>query len=266
MKNSFALGRDIFRQAAKRRTLYCAWLMVNSPSLINSIGEAGWDCILIDQQHGLGGHDAMVDCLVAAKAAAMPALVRVADNEQGLVGRALDAGAQGIVCPLINSAADAESFVRAVKYPPRGTRSWGPYRAHLDFPGDYVANANGWTIACPQIETKGALDELDDILRIEGVDMVCFGPNDLSAALTGRFDIHAREVKEAITLVLAKCRERSVMAFIFANDASYAKPLIVHGWDVVAIGTDAGWFSAAATSVVKQLFENVPTGNSIPQT
>jgi 4-hydroxy-2-oxoheptanedioate aldolase len=195
----------------------------------------------------------MVNCLTAAKAAGMPVLVRIADNDPGLVGRALDAGAQGIVCPLINSAEDAERFVRAVKYPPVGNRSWGPYRAHLNLSGDYVAQANGWTIACPQIETKGALDELDDILHIEGVDMVCFGPNDLSAALTGRFDIHAREVRDAMQRVLRKCRERSVMAFIFANDAQYAKPLIAAGWDVVAIGTDAGWFSAAASSTIKQL-------------
>ena|SRR6476659_2580185 len=151
----------------------------------------------------------MVACLTAAKAAGMPALVRVADNDAGLVGRALDAGAQGVVCPLIKSAEDAEHFVCAVKYPPRGHRSWGPYRAQLNVPGDYVSKANGWTIACPQIETRGALDQLEEILAIEGVDMVCLGPNDLSAALTGCFDVRASEVMEAATLVLRKCREAS---------------------------------------------------------
>ena len=159
----------------------------------------------------------------------MPALVRVADNDPGLIGRALDAGAQGVVCPLINSAADAARFVRAVKYPPVGARSWGPYRAQLNIAGDYVPQANGWTVACPQIETRGALDELDDILSIEGVDMVCFGPNDLSAALLGHFDIQASEVMEAMAEVLRKCREKSVLAFIFANDSAYAKPLIKAG-------------------------------------
>jgi 4-hydroxy-2-oxoheptanedioate aldolase len=197
----------------------------------------------------------MVGCLTAAKATGMPALVRVAANDPGLIGRALDAGAQGVVCPLINSADDAERFVRAVKYPPRGTRSWGPYRAQFSISGDYVPQANGWTIACPQIETRGALDELDDILSIEGVDMVCFGPNDLSAALTGRFDIQASEVMEATTLVLRKCREKSVMAFVFANEIAYAKPLINTGWDMVAIGTDASWFSAAATKAIRHLTE-----------
>jgi 4-hydroxy-2-oxoheptanedioate aldolase len=245
---------DRFRQAARdSRTLFCAWLSINSPLLIEAIGVAGWDCILIDQQHGLGGHDAMIGCLTAAKAAGLPALVRIANNDPGLIGRALDAGAQGIVCPLINSAEDAERFVRAVKYPPLGTRSWGPYRAQLNIPGQYLAKANGWTIACAQIETKGALDELDDILNIEGVDMVCFGPNDLSAALTGRFDIHAKEVLEAMTLVLRKCREKKVMSFIFANDLAYATPLIKAGWNLMAIGSDVGWFSAAAAEVLKRL-------------
>jgi 4-hydroxy-2-oxoheptanedioate aldolase len=247
-------AQDSLRQAVgEGRLLFCAWLSINSPLLIDPIGDAGWDCILIDQQHGLGGHDSMVDCLTAAKAAGMSTLVRVADNEPGLIGRALDAGAQGVVCPLINSAADAERFVRAAKYPPRGTRSWGPYRAQLNIAGDYVSQANTWTVACPQIETMGALRELDVILSIEGVDMICFGPNDLSAALTGRFDNRAPEVMDAAEMVLHKCREHSVMAFVFANDAEYAKPLMRAGWDMIAIGTDAGWFSLSAKKALSQL-------------
>ena len=115
----------------------------------------------------------------------------------GLVGRALDAGAQGVICPLIATVEDAEAFVQAVKFPPHGNRSWGPYRARLGHDGDYFTTANDWTIACPQIETKGALDSLDEILALDGVDMVCVGPNDLSVALTGRLDIHAKEVEDA---------------------------------------------------------------------
>ena len=238
---------DRFREAAQeRRTLFNAWLTLNNPFLIELIGEAGWDCLTIDQQHGLGGNEALLACLTAAKACGLPAIVRVANNDPGLVGRALDAGAQGIMCPLINNVEEAEAFVRAVKYPPRGLRSWGPYRARLGHEGDYFTTANAFTIACPQIETKGALDQLDDILGLDGVDMVCFGPNDLSVALTGRLDIWAKEVQEAMTLVLRKAREKSVMTLIFANDVAFAKPRVAEGWDVVAVGTDAGWFSGAA--------------------
>ena len=241
------MPEDRFRKAAKDgRTLLNAWLTLNSPFLIELIGQAGWDCVSIDKQHGLGGNEAMVQCLTSAKASNMPALVRVAENDPGLVGRALDAGAQGVICPLIATVEDAEAFVQAVKFPPQGNRSWGPYRARLGYDGDYFTTANDWTIACPQIETKGAIDALDEILGLEGVDMVCFGPNDISVALTGRLDIWAPEVKEARELVLRKCREFDVMALIFANDVDYAKPLVAEGWDVVAVGTDAGWFSKAA--------------------
>lgn len=244
------MPEDRFRQAAKEgRTLLTAWLTLNSPFLIELIGEAGFDCITIDQQHGIGGNDVLLSCLTAARASALPAIVRVAENDPGLIGRALDAGAQAIMCPMIETVDDAEAFVRAVKYPPRGLRSWGPYRARLHFEGDYFSTANDFTIACPQIETKGALDQLDDILALEGVDMVCLGPNDLSVALTGRLDIWASEVKDAMTLVLKKCRERSVMTLIFANDMDFAKPRLEEGWTVVAIGTDAGWFSKAAADV-----------------
>jgi 4-hydroxy-2-oxoheptanedioate aldolase len=243
------MAGDRFREAAReRRTLFNAWLTLNNPFLIELIREAGWDCVTIDQQHGLGGNEALLACLTAARACGLPAIVRVANNDPGIVGRALDAGAQGIMCPLINNVDEAEAFVRAVKYPPRGLRSWGPFRARLGHEGDYFTSANAFTIACPQIETKGALDQLDDILGLDGVDMVCFGPNDLSVALTGRLDIWAREVQEAMTLVLKKAREKSVMALIFANDVAFAKPRVAEGWDIVAVGTDAGWFSTAAAA------------------
>ncbi|MHA1133420.1 MAG: HpcH/HpaI aldolase family protein [Alphaproteobacteria bacterium] len=241
------MSRDLFRQAAKeRQTLFNAWLMLNNPLALELAGEAGWDCVTLDQQHGAGGNETLLACLTAAKAAGLPAIVRVANNDPGLVGRALDAGAQGIMCPLINNVEEAEAFVRAVKYPPRGLRSWGPYRAKIGYSGDYFTEANDFTIACPQVETKGALDQLDEILSLEGVDMVCFGPNDLSVALTGRLDIWAKEVQEAMTEVLKKARKKSVMTLIFCNDADFAKPRIEEGWDIVAVGTDAGWLSSAA--------------------
>jgi 4-hydroxy-2-oxoheptanedioate aldolase len=241
------MPKDLFRRAAnERRTLLNAWLMLNNPLAIELVGEAGWDCVTIDQQHGFGGNDTLLACLTAARAANLPAIVRVANNDFGLVGRALDAGAQGIMCPMINDVDEVEVFVQAVKYPPRGFRSWGPYRAKIGHADDYFSTANDFTIACPQIETRGALDQLDEILALDGVDMVCLGPNDLSVALTGRLDIHAKEVQEAMTLVLKKAREQSVMTLIFCNDIDFAKPRIVEGWDLVAVGTDTGWLQGAA--------------------
>ena len=245
------MPKDLFRSAARRhKTLFNAWLTMNNPLAIELIGDTGWDCVTIDQQHGAGGNDTMLSCLTAARAAGMPAIVRVANNDHGLVGRALDAGAQGIMCPLIENVGQAESFVQAVKYPPRGRRSWGPYKAKIGVSGDYFKIANRFTIACPQIETKGALSDLDSILGLKGVDMVCFGPNDLSVALTGKLDIWVKEVQEAMAEVLAKSREHGVMTLIFCNDTEFAKPRIKEGWDVVAIGTDTGWLTAGAASAL----------------
>ena len=247
------MHEDRFRSAAKqRRTLFNAWLSLNNPFLIELIGEAGWDCVTIDQQHGLGGNETLLACLTAARAAELPAIVRVAKNDPGLIGGALDAGAQGIMCPMIDTVDDAEAFVRAVKYPPRGLRSWGPHRARLEFARASSPPPTGFSIACPQIETKGALNAFDDILALDGVDMVCFGPNDLSVALTGRLDIWAKEVQDAMTLVLSKCREMSVMSLIFANDMDFAKQRIAEGWDIVAVGTDAGWFGKAAAAIRRE--------------
>ncbi|XSG82802.1 MAG: HpcH/HpaI aldolase family protein [Methyloligella sp. ZOD6] len=248
------MSDDRFRTAAKAgRTLYDAWLTLNSPFAIELIAKAGWDCVTIDQQHGLGGHSELVACLTAARAARLPALVRVAENDKALVGRALDAGAQGVICPLIDSADDAARFIRAVKYPPQGIRSWGPYRARLEFEGDYFSAANGWTIACAQIETAGAMDSLDDILSLEGLDMICLGPNDLSVALTGELDIRAPEVADAMNLVLRKAKERGVIALIFANDIDFARPAIEAGWDVVAIGSDASWLAQTAAEIRRSI-------------
>ncbi len=120
------MREDRFRSAAREgRTLLNAWLTLNSPFLIELIGDAGWDCITIDQQHGLGGNETLLQCLTAARAADLPSIVRVAENDFGLIGRALDAGAQAIMCPMIDTIEDAEAFVQAVTFPPRGRRSWG---------------------------------------------------------------------------------------------------------------------------------------------
>lgn len=245
-------AEDVFRGARESgQPLFNAWMTIGSPYVVELMGETGADVVLVDQQHGIGGNQSLVDCLIGARAAGLPALVRVAENDSGLIGRALDAGAQGIVCPLVSTVDDAERLVCAVKYPPRGARSWGPYRGKFLIDGDYFSQANDWTIACAQIETKGAMDNIDAILGLDGLDMALVGPNDLSVALSsgGNLDIRAPFMKEALAEILAKCREHEVIAAIFANDLDYALPLAEAGWDVITVGTDAGLLSRSMASV-----------------
>ncbi len=246
MDGVFPVG-PIREKLALGKPLFNAWMTLGSPFAIELASEAGADLVTIDQQHGIGGHAEMLACLMAAEAAGLPALVRVATNDAGLVGRALDAGAHGVICPMIEKAEEARVFVQAAKYPPYGSRSLGPYRARLALPG-YVAAANGWTIACGQIETRAGLDNLEAILATPGLDMICAGPNDLALSLSGgeHSDIRAPEVLVALDWLLAKCGENDVIPAIFANDADYASEMLARGWQIVAIATDARWLGDGA--------------------
>lgn len=239
------------------KPLFNAWMTLGSAYAVELMAEAGASLVTIDQQHGIGGNAELLACLTAARAAGLPALVRIADNDAGLAGRALDAGAQGVVCPLVASPDDAERLIRAVKYPPRGERSWGPYRGKFLIDGDYFAKANAWTVACVQIETRGAMDQLDAILSLDGLDMALVGPNDLSVALTGgTLDIRAPEMADALDMILRKAREHDVMAAIFANDLDYARPLVEAGWPIISVATDAGLMARATADVVGALMQN----------
>lgn len=237
----------IRERLAAGKPLFNGWMTLGTPFTAEIMADAGADLITVDQQHGIGGNAELVACLTAARAGGVPALVRVMENDFGLIGRALDAGAAGVICPMINNAADARALVQAVKYPPLGGRSCGPYRARVGFP-DYVKCGNDWTVACGQIETKAALSELDAILSTPGFDMICAGPNDLALTLSNgaHANIRAPEVLDALDHLHAKCREHNVITAIFANDADYARLMVGKGWQIVAISNDVGWVTASA--------------------
>ncbi|MGI9388021.1 MAG: HpcH/HpaI aldolase family protein [Methyloligellaceae bacterium] len=232
--------------------VFAAWTMLGSSYVVELAGEAAWDAVIVDQQHGLGGAGELLACLTAAAAVPIPALVRVSANDGGAIGRALDAGAQGVIVPMINTPEDARRLASAVKYPPLGARSWGPYRGRLVHKGDYVKDANGWTIACAQIETRAAVEAIDDILKTEGIDMVCIGPNDLCLSLTdgSARDVRHPAVAEALDVILSKCRQHQVIAGIYANDSDFANTLIDKGWDVISIGNDMGYVGVAFTEIL----------------
>ena len=242
-----------FRAAlAAHKPLYMAWLGLGSPLGVEIAGEAGWHAVMIDQQHGAGGPTELGACLTAAKAAGMPAMVRVASLDFGLIGRALDAGAQGVMVPMLETAEDAARLVRAVKYPPPGHRSFGPYRAKLLIEGDYFAAANGWTIACGQIETAEALKNIDAICATPGLDMICLGPNDLAIALSHGQDrsIRSPQMLAAIERVRAAAAARGIVTGIFANDQDFASQMAAAGWQAISIGSDTGWLASMARQML----------------
>lgn len=238
---------------SQRRPIFNAWISLGAAYACELIAAAGWDALTVDQQHGVGGNAELLACLTAVRAAGAAGFVRVAGCDAGLIGRALDAGAQGIVCPMVNSAEEAARLVRAVKYPPLGERSFGPYRAKLlAGPVDYFHKSNAWTIACAQIETKEAVENLDAILMTPHLDMIYAGPNDLAISLSGgkHHDVTAPEVREALAEVLSKCRTHGVIAGAFANTTNQAREMAEAGWQVLSVGTDAGWLATAARTTL----------------
>ena len=243
---------DFRASLSAHKPLYSAWLGLGSPLVVEIAADAGWHAVMIDQQHGAGGQAELAVCLTAAKAAGVPAMVRVASLDFGLIGRALDAGAQGIMAPMLETAEDAVRLVQAVKYPPLGRRSFGPYRAKFLIEGDYFASANGWTVACGQIETAEALENIDAICATPGLDMICLGPNDLAIALSHGQDrsIKSPQMLAAIERVRAAAAARGVVTGIFANDKDFASPMAAAGWQAISIGSDTGWLASMARQML----------------
>jgi 4-hydroxy-2-oxoheptanedioate aldolase len=234
------------------RPVYMAWLSLGSPFAVEIAADAGWSAVLIDQQHGPGGPNELVTCLTAARAACVPSIVRVVSLDDGLIGSALDAGAQGVMIPMIETAEQATALVRAAKYPPIGRRSFGPYRGKYLVDGDYFSAANSWTLTCAQIETELAVRNIDAICSVPGLDMICVGPNDLAIALSRgeSRDIRSSAVLSAISHVRDRAAEKGVVTAIFANDRDYAIDMATCGWQVISIGTDEGWLKTMAKNLL----------------
>ena len=164
------------------------------------MAHQGWDTLTVDLQHGVVEYAGMVTMLQAISTTPTVPLVRVPWLEPGIVMKSLDAGAYGVICPMVNGPDDAAKLVAWTHYAPRGTRSYGPVRALLYGGADYPEHANDTIVVFAMIETAKALDNLDAILSVEGLDAVYVGPSDLSLALGCKpsFDDVEPKVAQAI--------------------------------------------------------------------
>ena len=162
------------------------WLSIGSPFVAEILAAQGYDSLTIDQQHGLLGYEALAPMLQAMKASPVTPMVRVPWLSAGDIMKALDAGALGIICPMINSRAEAERFVSCMRYPPHGQRSFGPTRAVFAHGSDYGREADASVLCLAMIETADGMRNLDEIVATPGLDGVYIGPADLTLGLTGR--------------------------------------------------------------------------------
>jgi 4-hydroxy-2-oxoheptanedioate aldolase len=225
-----------------------AWLAIGNAFSAELMASQGWDSVTVDMQHGVIDYAAMVSMLQAISTTATVPLVRVPWLEPGIIMRSLDAGAYGVMCPMINSREDAQKLVAWTHYPPRGIRSFGPARAALYGGADYVQDANDTIIRFAMIETAEALDNLDAILSVEGIDAVYIGPSDLSLSLgcgpvVDRVDA---KVAEAIDHILARAKVHGVIAGTHDLVPERARASIAGGFRFVTVASDVRLLGAGS--------------------
>jgi 4-hydroxy-2-oxoheptanedioate aldolase len=238
----------------KLRTLWASgraatnvWCHIPSSYATELIAHQGWDSLTVDTQHGPIGFPEMTAMLTAIATTPAVPLVRVSWNNPGEVMRAADAGAMGLICPTVNTKAECEQFVGAVRYAPLGYRSLGPNRARF-LGQDYTAKANETLLAIVQIETAPGLENVEAIASVKGLDMLYIGPSDLGLSLgrEGRMDQTDPIVVAAIDRVLKTAKDAGLKAGIYCHDSAYSKAMLAKGFDLVTVLSDTALINAGA--------------------
>lgn len=241
------------------------WLAIPNGFAAETMAHQGWDSLTIDLQHGVVDYQAMVGMLQAISTTDTVPVVRVPWLEAGALMKALDAGAYGVICPMINTREDAQKLVAWTHYAPQGTRSFGPIRALLYGGADYPQHANETIVTFAMIETAKALDNLDDILSVEGLDAIYIGPSDLSLALGCRpvFDDVDPKAQQAIDHVLDRAKAHGVVAGIHNGNANGALARIAKGFQFTTVSSDARLMAAGAQQVLATMrARQAPPGGS----
>lgn len=229
-----------------------AWLSIPSAYAAEVMGHQGFDSVTVDLQHGMIGFEAAVAMLQAISATPAVPLARVSKNDDALIMQLLDAGAYGIICPMISSAAEAARFASACRYPPRGTRSFGPARGLLYGGPDYFAHANDEILALGMIETVAAVAQIDAILEVPELDGIYVGPNDLCLAYG--VAPHSEPADERVSGVIVDlCRRTRAcgkIPGIFCSSGFAAAERGAQGFALVTPGNDVGQLGAGARTAV----------------
>lgn len=216
-----------------------AWMFLREPVLAEAAGDAGYDYVCIDMQHGLASYTDAFAMLQSLGRSTVAPVVRVPWNEPGIIGRVLDAGALGVIIPMVNSAEEAERAVAACRYAPAGTRSFGPLTAIVRHGFQYLETANEQVACIPMIETVEAVDRIDEILAVPGIDAVYVGPSDLSLTmgLPPFADHDDARFQEALDSVVDACNRRGVVPGVHASP-SLAATRAQQGFRMITVGFD----------------------------
>lgn len=239
------------------------FLTLPSPWTAELAGLAGFDSVTIDMQHGLMDLNQTQQMIVALSATSTAAIVRIPWNSPDMAMKVLDAGAHGVLCPMIENAAQVEYFVRACQYPPGGIRSYGPIRAKAIYGDSYFEDANDYHIKIAMIETRASLDNLEEIAKVQGLDCLLVGPSDLSLSmgLPKRADLSHPDMIQALKSVLEVCRVNELIPAVFTLNLEEMGQMAQMGFQLISCTSDTGLLSSQLKTLASGMREHLNAKN-----
>ncbi len=245
-------------------TIVNGWCAIPNSYAAEVYAHSGWDSVTIDLQHGPVDFANAVTMLQAISTTDAVPMCRVPWNDPTWIMKLLDAGSYGLICPMINTKAEAEQFVSFGRYPPIGTRSMGPNRAVQYAGADYWQGANDEVLMFAMIETQAGLENLEEILSVKGLDGVYVGPSDLSMAMgkPPTLDPSDKGVIDAIAQIAKVVRAKGMIAGVHTDGPATAKKRFDQGYQLVTLLNDARVLSVAASNIVKETRGQAPTASA----
>ena len=245
--------KEIFKQGGSAIN---GWLQIPNSFTAELMANQNWDSLTLDMQHGIIDYSNAISMLQAISTTNVVPLARVNWNEPGQIMKILDAGAYGIICPMVSNRKEAEKFVQACMYPPKGYRSFGPIRGLIYGGSDYAKHSNDEMLKLAMIETKESLEKLDEIMSTPGLDGIYVGPADLSLAIGEEPGFDRPEDTKAyseILRILEHAKKNNIFAGIHNGTPEYAQKMIDKGFNFVTIGADQRALSSGAKAVVDKM-------------
>ncbi|MBU6270819.1 MAG: 2,4-dihydroxyhept-2-ene-1,7-dioic acid aldolase [Betaproteobacteria bacterium] len=226
------------------------WLSLSNTHSAEALSKIGFDWLCVDMQHGLLDYGDLRHMLPAISGSDTTPIVRVSGNDPREIMKALDAGAYGVIVPLVNTREEAAAAISACRYPPLGSRSFGPLRAGLYGGAGYAKEANDEMACIAMIETRQGLDNLEAIVSTPGLGGVYIGPADLALAigLPAQGDTDEPRHLETVERILQTCKKHKVPAGIHTSSLAWAKRRLAMGFEFVTLGSDIGFMMSAATA------------------
>jgi len=223
-----------------------------SPEITEILSRVGFDWLFIDAEHGAFNPEQTQAMLQSA--GQCPCVIRVPAGDEIWIKKALDIGAAGIIVPQVHSAEQARQIIRYSKYAPEGSRGVGIGRAHaygINFE-DYLQRANTDTAIILQAESRRAIENINDIVKVPGIDAILIGPYDLSASLGKLGKVNDPEVRKAIQIITNACHKAGIQLGIFGVDASAVNPYLDKGFRLITVGTDSLFISRSASQTLSK--------------